>query len=73
MSTIYGVSVHVAKAFLKTDINHKQIKGLFTNDPNSNEIYRPYKNIIERFFGIYKAYYKRHKNFNSFDCAFLFI
>lgn len=69
MAPIYRAAVHAAKVFLKTNIDHKQLKGLFANDDNSDEIYRPYKNIIERFFGTYKAHYKRHKSFSSFDGA----
>ena len=69
MAPIYRTAVHAAKAFLKTDVDHRQVKGLFTDDDNSDEVYRPYKNIIERFFGTYKAHYKRHKSFSSFDGA----
>ncbi|RCW50514.1 DDE-type integrase/transposase/recombinase [Halanaerobium sp. MA284_MarDTE_T2] len=69
MAPIYRAAVHAAKAFLKTDVDHRQVKGLFTDDDNSDEVYRPYKNIIERFFGTYKAHYKRHKSFSSFDGA----
>ena len=69
MAPIYRAAVHAGKAFLKTNIDHKELKGLFTDDDNSDEIYRPYKNIIERFFGTYKAHYKRHKSFSSFDGA----
>ena len=68
MAPIYRVAVHACKVFLNTEIKHKQVKGLFKNDDNP-EVYRPYKNIIERFFGTYKAHYKRHKSFSSFDGA----
>jgi len=67
MAPIYRAAVHAAKIFFKTDIDHRQVKGLFSDDDNPDEIYRPYKNIIERFFGTYKAHYKRHKSFSSFD------
>lgn len=69
MAPIYRAAVHAAKIFFKTDIDHRQVKGLFTDDDNPDEIYRPYKNIIERFFGTYKAHYNRHKSFSSFDGA----
>jgi len=68
MAPIYRAAVHASKVFFKTSIDHKQLKGLFSNN-SSDEIYRPYKNIIERFFGTYKAHYKRHKSFSSFDGA----
>ncbi len=63
MAPIYNVAVHACKIFFDTELNHKQVKGLFTDDENSDEDYRPYKNTIERFFGTYKAHYKRHKSF----------
>lgn len=69
MAPIYRVAVHACKVFLNAEIEHNQVKGLFTDDDNSDELYRPYKNIIERFFGTYKAHYKRHKSFSSFDGA----
>ena len=31
--------------------------------------YRPYKNRLERLFGSYKAHYRRHKSFCSFEGA----
>ena len=69
MAPVYEVAVHASKIFFDSDIDHKQVKGLFTDDENSDEDYRPYKNTIERFFGTYKAHYKRHKSFSSFDGA----
>ncbi|WP_164730864.1 DDE-type integrase/transposase/recombinase [Anoxybacter fermentans] len=68
---IYEVAVHAAKVFLNANIDHHQIKGLFPYGivDYSNEVYRPYKNIVERFFGTYKSYYKRHKSFSSFEGA----
>ncbi|WP_205665751.1 integrase core domain-containing protein [Anoxybacter fermentans] len=50
---------------------HHQIKGLFPYGivDYSNKVYRPYKNIVKRFFGTYKSHYKRHKSFSSFEGA----
>ncbi|HKL41162.1 MAG TPA: DDE-type integrase/transposase/recombinase [Clostridia bacterium] len=69
MAPIYSAAIHAAKIFFGNNIEHKQVKGLFTDDENSDELYRPYKNIIERFFGTYKAHYNRHKSFSSLDGA----
>ena len=68
---IYDVAVHASRAFLNASIDHKQIKGLFPDDQANDivEAYRPYKNTIERLFGTYKAHYKRHKSFSSYDGA----
>ena len=69
MAPIYKVAVHSVKAIWELEIDHKSVKGLFANDTQSDEKYRAYKNIIERFFGTYKAHYKRHKSFSSFEGA----
>jgi transposase-like protein len=54
MAPIYRAAVHALKIFLKADIDHRQVKGLFT-DNNSDEVYRPYK-----------AHYKRHSLCQAF-------
>jgi hypothetical protein len=66
-ATIYDIAVQAAYSFFGISIRHRPVIG-FT--PNGDwHTYRPYKNRLERLFGSYKAHYKRHKSFGSFDGA----
>lgn len=66
---IYEVAVHAACAFFNASIRHRPILGISPPPEGDPHTYRPYKNRIERLFGTYKAHYRRHKSFSSFEGA----
>ena len=66
---IYTVAVHVASVFFGATIRHRPVLGISPPPEGDPHTYRPYKNRLERLFGSYKAHYKRHKSFCSFEGA----
>jgi transposase-like protein len=66
---IYDVAVHSASVFFGASIRHRPVLGISPLPEGDPHTYRPYKNRIERLFGSYKAHYKRHKSFSSFEGA----
>lgn len=66
---IYDVAAQAASVFFNAKIRHRPVKGLTPPPQGDNHTYRPYKNRMERLFGSYKAHYKRHKSFSSFEGA----
>lgn len=66
---IYDVAVHFASVFFGANIRHRPVLGISPPPGGDSHTYRPYKNRLERLFGSYKAHYKRHKSFSSFEGA----
>ncbi|MGB9813158.1 MAG: IS6 family transposase [Thermovenabulum sp.] len=66
---IYEVAVYSASVFFNASIRHRPVLGISIPPGGDPHTYRPYKNRIERLFGSYKAHYKRHKSFSSFEGA----
>jgi transposase-like protein/rubredoxin len=66
---IYEVAVHAASVFFNASIRHRPVLGISPPPEGDPHTYRPYKNRMERLFGSYKAHYKRHKSFSSFEGA----
>ena len=66
---IYDVAVYSASVFFNASIRHRPVLGISIPPGGDPHTYRPYKNRIERLFGSYKAHYKRHKSFSSFEGA----
>ncbi|MEQ6359710.1 DDE-type integrase/transposase/recombinase [Thermoanaerobacter thermohydrosulfuricus] len=64
---IYNIAVHADHVFFGVNIRHRHVLGLTSS--GDWDTYRPFKNRLERFFGSYKAHYKRHKSFSSFEGA----
>ncbi|MDI3534633.1 MAG: hypothetical protein PWQ82_998, partial [Thermosediminibacterales bacterium] len=66
---IYKVAVQAASVFFDARIRHRPVLGISPPPEGDSHTYRRYKNRIERLFGSYKAHYKRHKSFGSFEGA----
>lgn len=66
---IYDVAVYSASVFFNASIRHRSVLGISIPPGGDPHTYRPYKNRMERLFGSYKAHYKRHKSFSSFEGA----